>query len=444
MLDIKLLRETPDVVKADLRKRERDPTVVDALLEHDRTWRDGLQRLNDLRAERNQAAKAIAEAKKGGGDAKAQIAAMGEVSAAIKALEKEVEEAETERDRILRSLPNLMHESVPVGADDTDNLELRRWPEGDPPTHGFEAASHVDLLESLDLADLERAARAAGSRFVYLKNDLVLLGRALEFYALRKLAAKGFVPVEPPYLLRREAVEGAVDLADFEEVIYKVEAGAGAQGQEDAPELYLIATSEHPLAAMHMGEIFEADQLPLRYAGVSPCFRKEAGAHGKDQKGIFRVHQFSKVEQFVYCRPEESWDLHDQLIANAEEIYQDLGIPYRVVNICTGDLGTVAAKKYDLEAWMPVQGAYREVVSCSNCTDFQARRYNTRYRPKPGAPTEFLHTLNSTAVAVQRTLVAILENFQQPDGSVVVPEVLRPYLGGKDTIGPVSGAGSQT
>jgi seryl-tRNA synthetase len=433
MLDIKLLRETPGVVKADLTKRERDTGVVDALLEQDRIWRDGQSRLNDLRAERNAAAVGISDAKKAGNDASDAIAAMGKVSGTIKALDKEVADAAAGRDQLLRSLPNIMHESVPVGDDDAGNVPLRDW--GGKPTHDFEAVSHVDLLESLDLADTERGARAAGSRFVYLKGDLVMLGRALEFYALQKLQEKGFTPIEPPFMLRREAIEGAVDLSDFEDVIYKVEAGAGAS-KDDAPELFLIATSEHPLAAMHMGEIIEGSQLPLQYAGVSPCFRKEAGAHGKDQKGIFRVHQFSKVEQFVYCTEEDSWNVHEQLITNAEEIYQGLGIPYRVVVICTGDLGTVASKKYDIEAWMPVQGAYREVVSCSNCTDYQARRYNTRYRSAPGEPTQFVHTLNSTAIAVQRTLVAILENFQQADGSVLIPEVLQPYLGGQNRIVP--------
>lgn len=433
MLDIKLLRESPDTVKADLKKRGRPTDVVDTLREHDTTWREGRKRLDDLRAERNQAAKAIAEAKKAGDDASKQIAAMGQVSGAIKALEQEVDDAEAERDRLLRSLPNLMHPDVPVGADDAENVEVRRWPEADPAAKP-DGVSHVDLLESLDVADLERAARAAGARFFYLKNDLVMLGRALEFYALQHLQGEGFTPVEPPYMLRREAVEGAVDLQDFEDVIYRVETPEGEPG------LYLIATSEHPLAALHMGEIFDTDALPRLYAGVSPCFRKEAGAHGKDTKGIFRVHQFSKVEQFVYCHPDDSWDWHDKLLANAEALYRGLGIPYRVVDICTGDLGTVAARKFDIEAWMPVQGAYREVVSCSNCTDYQARRYNTRHRPHPGDPTEPVHTLNSTAIAVQRTLVAILENFQNEDGSVTVPEPLRPFLGGKERIEPAGTA----
>ncbi|MFA5944271.1 MAG: serine--tRNA ligase [Candidatus Thermoplasmatota archaeon] len=429
MLDIKLLRETPDVVKADLRKRGRDPSVVDQVLGLDAQWRDGLKRMEELRAERNRSGKLISEAKKAGQDVKPVMDRMAIVAAESKALELSVPEAEKTRDTLLRSIPNLMHPSVPVGKDDTENVEVRAW--GGKPTHNFPAVSHVDLLTSLDVADLERAARAAGARFYYTKGDLVLLGRALEFFALTRLAAKGFTAIEPPYMLRREAMEGAVDLADFESVIYKVEAEA------KEPPLYLIATSEHPIAALHMGEIIDSKALPLKYAGVSPCFRKEAGSHGKDTKGIFRVHQFSKVEQFVFCKPEESWDLHEQLIANAEELFRDLGIPYRVVNICTGDLGSIAAKKYDIEAWMPVQGAYREVVSCSNCTDFQARRYNTRHRANPGDPTEIVHTLNSTAIAVQRTLVAILENFQNADGSVSIPKVLQPYVG-KDKMVPAN------
>jgi seryl-tRNA synthetase len=423
MLDISLFRSDEGCkrVHADLRKRGRDPAVVDQVREHDRIWREGLQRMEALRAERNRSGKLVAEAKKAGQDAAPVLARMAQVGDELKRLEAEVPAAERTRDALLRSIPNLMHESVPVGKDDSENVEIRSW--GGKPAHAFPARSHVDLLESLDIADLERAARAAGSRFFYLKGDLVLLGRALEFFALHHLAAKGFLAIEPPYMLRREAMEGAVDLADFESVIYKV------QGADKEPDLYLIATSEHPLAALHMGEILESGLLPLKYAGVSPCFRKEAGAHGKDTKGIFRVHQFSKVEQFVYCAAADSWRIHEELVRNAEGLYQALNIPYRVVNICTGDLGSIAAKKYDIEAWMPVQGAYREVVSCSNCTDFQARRYNTRHRTNPGDPTEFVHTLNSTAIAVQRTLVAILENFQQADGSVVVPEVLRPYVG---------------
>jgi seryl-tRNA synthetase len=356
------------------------------------------------------------------------------VGAELARLEEDVNAAEAERDALLMRLPNLMHPAVPQGPDESGNVTLRTWGEAVP--HPFAARSHVDLLAELGVADLERAARVAGARFAYLKGDLVRVAQGLVHLALAHLGERGFEPVVPPYLLRRAAVEGATDLADFEDVIYKVE----------GEDLYLAATSEHALGAMHMGEIIETAELPIRYAGVSPCFRKEAGAHGKDTRGIFRVHQFEKVEQFVFMDPEapegapgagvSSWDVHEALIQNAETIYQALEVPYRVVDICTGDLGTVAARKFDLEAWMPVQGAYREVVSCSNCTDYQARRWNIRTRDNPGSDTRFVHTLNSTAIAVERTLVAILENHQQEDGSVVVPRALRPYAFGLERIEP--------
>jgi seryl-tRNA synthetase len=243
---------------------------------------------------------------------------------------------------------------------------------------------------------------------------------ALLAFAMEGLFKNGYTPIEPPYLMKREAYEGVTALSDFEDVLYKIE-------NED---LYLIATSEHPMAAMFKDEVLKEEELPLKLAGISACFRKEAGVHGKDTRGIFRTHQFNKIEQFVFCTPEESWKLHEELVHNAEELVQKLGLPYRVVNVCTGDIGTVAAKKYDVEAWMPAQNAYREIVSCSNCTDYQARRLNIRYREKEGAPTKGLvHTLNSTAIATGRTIVAILENFQQEDGSIVVPKVLRKYMG---------------
>jgi seryl-tRNA synthetase len=280
--------------------------------------------------------------------------------------------------------------------------------------------NHIDLGLNLDIIDLERAGKVSGARFFYLKKDGVFLDMALMCFALEEIVKKGYLPVEPPYLMRREAYEGVTALSDFEDVLYKIE-------NED---LYLIATSEHPMAAMFQNEVLKEENLPLRLAGISACFRKEAGAHGKDTRGIFRTHQFNKIEQFVFCKPEDSWNLHEELIRNAEELVQKLGLPYRVVNVCTGDNGTVAAKKYDIEAWMPAQNAYREIVSCSNCTDYQARRLNIRYREKEGAPTKgFVHTLNSTAIATGRTIVAILENFQQEDGSIVVPKVLRKYMG---------------
>lgn len=434
MLDIRLLREEPERVRADLKKRGRDPAAVDEVLDADQRWRDVVGELNDMRALRNATAKKVAATKKAGEDASSVIAEMKEVSRRLENLEAASREEEQTRDTLLMRLPNLMHPNVPVGEDETGNVTIRTW--GEAMEHPFEAKSHVDLLAQLSVADLERAARTAGARFVYLKGGLALMHQALTQFALQWLVEKGYTPVVPPYLLRRAAVEGATDLADFQDVIYKVE-------DED---LYLAATSEHALGAMHMGEIIETQGLPLRYAGVSPCFRKEAGAHGKDTRGIFRLHQFEKVEQFVFMdnEPPEgspaegttSWDVHEELIANAEAFFQALEIPYRVVDICTGDLGTVAARKYDIEAWMPVQGTYREVVSCSNCTDYQARRWNIRTRDAPGQPTRFVHTLNSTMVAAERALVAILENHQQEDGTVRVPKALRPFAAGLDHLEP--------
>ena len=269
------------------------------------------------------------------------------------------------------------------------------------------------------LIDIERAAKTTGSRSYFLRGQLVKLNYALIRFGLDFLERKGFELVQPPYLLNRRSMEGAVILSDFEDMIYKIE----------GEDLYLIGTAEHPLAAMHMDEVLNGSSLPLRYAGVSPCFRKEAGAHGRDTKGIFRVHQFEKVEQFVYSRPEDSWEEHERLLENAEEFYRLLGIPYRVVVLCTGDLGKVAAKTYDIEAWLPGQGKYREIVSCSNCTDYQARRLNLKFRDKPHEESRFVHTLNSTLVATERTMIAIMENYQREDGSIEVPKVLRDYVG---------------
>jgi seryl-tRNA synthetase len=323
-------------------------------------------------------------------------------------------------------LPNIMHESVPFGKDEDDNFEVKKW--GEPPEFGFQPKDHIDLATGLGLIDIESAAKVAGARFYYLRGDLVKLNYALIKFALDFIETKGYELTQPPYLLRREAVGGAVALSDFEDVIYKVE----------GEDLYLLATSEHALLAQHMDEILDGKSFPLRYAGVSPCFRKEAGAHGRDTKGIFRTHQFEKVEQFVFCKPEQSWDEHEKLIANAEEFVQTLKIPYRVVNVCTGDLGAVAAKKYDLEAWLPGQGKYREVISCSNCTSYQAVRSKIRFRDRPDEPTNWVHTLNSTLTATERSLVAIIENYQEKDGSIRIPDTLQAYMRGATKIKPVT------
>jgi seryl-tRNA synthetase len=303
-------------------------------------------------------------------------------------------------------------------------VELKRW--GKTPMFNFSPKDHIDLAIGLKLIDLERAAKVAGARFYYLRGDLVKLNYALLKFALDFIEKKGYTLIQPPYFLRREAIGGAVALSDFEDVIYKIQ-------DED---LYLLPTSEHALLAQHMGEIIDGKALPIRYGGISPCFRKEAGAHGRDTKGIFRIHQFEKVEQFVFCKPDSSWNEHEKMIRNAEELFQMLKIPYRVVNVCTGDLGIVAAKKYDLEAWLPGQGAYREVVSCSNCTTYQAVRSKIRFREKPDEPTLWVHTLNSTLLASERALIAVMENYQTQNGSVMIPEVLQSYMGGATEIRP--------
>jgi len=419
MLDIKLIRDHPEIVKNNLKKRGdiEKTALVDQLVELDKKWRENKKQVEELRHRRNVISEKIAELKRSKHDISKQVEESQRIPREIKKLEEDTVTLEEKIRFVLMRLPNILHDSVPIGKDDTENVEIRRW--GDMKEHSFKAKSHIDLMIDLDLLDLDRAAKISGARFYYMKNEAILLELALTRFAIDFLRDKGFAVVEPPFLIKREPYEGVTSLDDFEDTLYKIE----------GEDLYLIATSEHPMGAMFMNEVLPADSLPIKFAGLSPCFRKEAGAHGKDTKGIFRVHQFNKVEQFIFCKPEDSWKFHEELIGNAEEIYQKLGIPYRVANICTGDIGTVAAKKYDIEAWMPIQRTFREVVSCSNCTDYQARRLKIRYREKTGERSEFVHTLNSTAIAMQRTIVAIVENYQQPDGSIRVPKVLVPYMG---------------
>jgi seryl-tRNA synthetase len=425
MLDIKLIRENPDFVRSNLLKRANPENIkmLDELIGLDKKWRQDLTNLNELRHQRKQVTTEIATLKKARQEATSQVDKAKLIDTENTCLEKKVtDEEESERDYLLK-LPNMLHDSVPVGQGENDNVQMRTW--GTIPTFTFPVKNHIDLALNLDIIDMERAGKVAGSRFFYLKRELVLLDMALMSFAMEELFKKGYTPIEPPQLMRKEAYEGVTALSDFEDVLYKIE----------NENLYLIATSEHPMAAMLQNEVLLEQQMPLKLAGISTCFRKEAGAHGKDTRGIFRTHQFNKIEQFIFCTPEQSWQLHEELLQNAEQLAQKIGLPYRVVNVCTGDIGTVAAKKYDIEAWMPAQNTYREIVSCSNCTDYQARRLNVRYREKEGAPTKgFVHTLNSTAIATGRTIVAILENFQQEDGSITVPEPLRKYMGNIDRI----------
>ncbi len=421
MLELKFVRAHPEIVRADLNRRGDTEKLawVDEVLEMDRRVRELTVVIGDLRNRRNTISREINRAKKTGDDTAALISEARDLPARIKEVETERDTlTEAVRYRLMR-IPNILHESVPVGKDDTENVEIKRW--GEPRVPTFDLENHGALAVEHDWADFERATKISGAGFYFLKGRLVLLDMALQRFAMDLLAARGYTPMIPPYMMNRAAYEGVTDLADFENVMYKIE-------DEDA---YLIATSEHPMAAMYSDEIFEEKDLPLRLAGISPCFRREIGAHGIDTKGLFRVHQFHKVEQFIHATPEQSRDLHEELLANVEEIYQHLGLPYRVVSICTGDIGTVAAKKYDLEVWMPREERYREVVSCSNCTAYQAVRLNIKVRdPVEFTKKRYVHTLNSTAIATSRTIRAILENYQNEDGSVTIPEPLRPYLYG--------------
>jgi seryl-tRNA synthetase len=425
MLDIKLIRENPTLVRDNLTKRNNPECLqmLDDLIALDKDWRANNTKLNDLRHDRKQVTIEIAKLKKACKEANSEFTKAAEVDQKIKVAEKEVVAQEAKIHDYLLRLPNLLDATVPVGVDSSQNVTVKKW--GNIPQFSFQIKNHIDLALALDQVDMERAGKVSGARFFYLKNDVARLDMALMSFAIEELTKKGYVPIVPPYLLSREAYEGVTSLADFADVLYKIE----------GEDLYLIATSEHPMAAMYMNETLKLDDLPIKLAGVSTCFRKEAGAHGKDTRGIFRTHQFNKVEQFLFCKPEDSPKLHEELLENAENILQKLGLAYRVVNVCTGDIGTVAAKKYDIEAWMPAQGDYREVVSCSNCTDYQARRLGVKYRLKEGAPPVGpLHTLNSTAIATGRTIVALLENNQNEDGSINIPEVLRKYMGNREKI----------
>jgi seryl-tRNA synthetase len=425
MLDIKLIRENSELIKANLAKRGNLDVLqmLEALITDDKAWRLNLTKLNELRHDRKLVTIEIAKLKKAGKEATDEFTRAENIDQKIKLIEKQVAEQEQKTHNYLLSLPNLLDDSVPLGKDSNDNVQLKTW--GNIPQFTFPIKNHIDLALKLDLIDMERAGKVSGSRFFYLKNEIAMLDMALMSFAIEELSKKGYTAVVPPLLMNRAAYEGVTALGDFEEVLYKVE-------NED---LYLIATSEHPMAAMLMNETLKEQEMPVKLAGISTCFRKEAGAHGKDTRGIFRTHQFNKIEQFIFCKPEDSPKLLEELLQNAEELLQKIGLAYRVVNVCTGDIGTVAAKKYDIEAWMPAQNGYREVVSCSNCTDYQGRRLGIKYREKEGAaPKGFVHTLNSTAIATGRTIVAILENNQLSDGTINIPEALQKYMGNREKI----------
>jgi len=419
MLDIELFRNEPDTIKETEKRRDKDPGQVDKVIELDREWRDILQKEQQLRQERNTKSEEIAEKKRDGEDADEAIQEMQEIKEEIDALEDKRKELKEERDQVRYKIGNIMHDSVPDGDDEDDNVQIRSWePDGGKQQDAELAA---DLLQRADLVDNEKASQIAGERAYYLKGDLYRLNMALIQFASDLLRDRGYTMMQTPYYLNQEQMEAAAELEDFHEQLFKL----------DREDRYLIATSEQTLAAFHYDELFHPDDLPRRYGGFSTNFRREAGKHGTQTRGIWRVHQFEKIEQFIFCEPEDSWELHEELITNAEDVMKKLNLPYRVVNVCTGDLGDTAAKKYDIEVWRPPLQEYGEVVSCSNCTDYQARKLKTRIR-RP-EDNEIAHTLNATACATQRTMTAIIENNQTGQG-ITIPEVLRDYMGGQKYI----------
>ena len=417
MLDPKIIRDEPEKIRKMLIDRAIE-FDFDGMLELDKKRRELIKETDELRKKRNQMSIAIGQAKKSNEDTSSLLSDMGKISKELDEYERFQKTVESDYKNLAFSIPNIIHESVPIGNDESANVELRRW--GDIPQFNFQVNDHIDLGQNLNIIDLERAAKTAGARFYYLKGGLVKLSQALISFALDFMQEKEYNLIQPPYMINRKSMEGAVIADDFEDVIYKVQ-------DED---LFLIGTSEHAIASMHSDEILDGKDLPLRYTSFSPCFRKEAGAHGKDQKGIFRVHQFDKIEQFVFARPEDSWKEHERMISVAEEFYQKLEIPFKVMLLSSGDMGKISAKTFDIEAWMAGQNAYREIVSCSNCLDFQSRRMKIRFRDKSNEDTRYIHTLNSTLVAVERTMVSIMENFQTADGHIIVPKVLEKYFGG--------------
>jgi len=415
MLDPKIIRDQPEKIKKMLKDRAVE-FDFDKMLDLDRKRRDLIKETDELRKKRNQMSIEIGQAKKSNNDASNLLNQMGEISKNLDNLELTQKQVEIDFETLAYSIPNMLHESVPIG-DNSSNIVVREW--GKIPKFDFKMKGHEEIAENLNSLDLQRAAKIAGARFYFLKGDLVKLAYAISAFALEFFSERGYELIQPPFMINKKSMEGAVIAEDFQDVIYRIH-------DED---LYLIGTSEHAIASMYTNEILDGKKLPDRFGSTSPCFRKEAGAHGKDQKGIFRVHQFEKFEQFVFSKPEDSWNEHEKMLKVTEELYQKLEIPHRVVLLSSGDMGKVSAKTYDIEAWMPDQNAYREICSISNCLDYQSRRLKIRFRDKTNEDTQYVHTLNGTLVAIERTIVAIIENFQTEDGHVIIPEILQKYFG---------------
>ena len=426
MIDIKFLREHPEVVKDNIKKKGKKDRLklVDEILVKDTKWRALKGEVDSIRASRNTLSRAIADAKKAGKDAKKLLKEAGEIPGKIENAEKQMYELQEELSQMLSKIPNIMHKDVPLGKDDSQNVEWEVI--GEPKKFDFEVKSHAEIAENIGVADFDSSANTSGNGFYYLQGDLALLNQALIRFALDKLVQKGFTYVETPLMLRSDVIKNVTDLNDMTNQIYKIE----------GEDLYLIGTSEHSLIGRYMDTIIQEKKLPLKHTSYSMCFRKEIGSHGIDEKGLYRSHQFNKIEMVVICRPSESMKFFEELKKTTVEIFKELGIPVRVLGICSGDLGDLKHIQVDIEAWSPRKNAYFEVGSCSNLTDAQARKLKSRV--DSGTGEKYVpHTLNNTAIATSRAMVAILENYQQKDGTVKIPDVLVPYMYGKKVIGNV-------
>ncbi|MFX1393942.1 MAG: serine--tRNA ligase [Promethearchaeota archaeon] len=421
MLDIELFRTNLEKIIESEKKRFKEPLNTTKTLEYDKKWRETLVKIQELRKKRNEISTQIAEFKKLGDEEKTKIAIKEskEIKERIDDLEKEKKKFFEDREKYRYVVGNIIHETVPIAETEEGNEIVRSV--GRITKFEFKPLNHIELIEIIDGADIKKPSEVVGSRFYYLKGDIVMLNLALMRFALNFLQSKGFTLMWTPYFIKHQIIKAAAELADFEEQLYKIQ-------DED---LFMIATSEQTLAAYHYDEIIDPKHLPIKYAGISSCFRREAGSHGKDTLGIFRVHQFEKVEQYIFCSPEDSWKFHEELIENAEDLYKQLELPYRIVNIASGELNDNAAKKYDLEAWFPASKTYRELVSCSNCLDYQARKLKIRMGKVGSEEKQILHTLNSTAIATERTICCILENYQNEDHSIRIPKVLQKIMGKK-------------
>lgn len=423
MLDISLFRNNPDIIRESERKRFRDPANVDQIIDLDKKWRASFEEVNKLRQDRNETSKEIskkAKAKENINDLKNKVKVINEQ---IKSTEVKVDKYLNNRNLLMKQIGNILHESVPVAETEDGNKVIKKW--GKIRKFDFKPKGHADIVVDMDKVDLERAAKISGARFYYLKEDLVFLNLALLKLGLDILKKHNYTIFQTPFMISHKYMAGAAELSDFEDTLYKIE----------GEDLFLIATSEQALVSFHADEILRKDKLPLYYGAMSTNFRKEAGTSGKDTKGIFRVHQFEKVEQFVFCDPEDSWNEHERLIKVCEEMFQSIEIPYQVVDIASGDLNLAAARKFDLEGWFPAQNRYRELASCSNVTTFQASKLKIRVGYHGGEKT-LAHTLNSTLIATERAMCCILENYQQKDGSIEIPKILRDYMGGQTHIFP--------